>query len=119
MTTERRRQFRTNFGRVPGAFPDSRSGLIMGDSLGKELWWRNLAHIETVLDGKCHRVRACSIGETDWGSTNHHEGNGLPSLPHQELCRSSYPVCQGLKSYPNFSSIQILHSPRVPYWMES
>jgi hypothetical protein len=28
---ERRRQFRTNFGRVPQGVPDSRSGLIIGD----------------------------------------------------------------------------------------
>src|SRR6058998_2864512 len=31
MVMERRRQFRTNFGRVRGGFPESSSGLIMGD----------------------------------------------------------------------------------------
>ena len=31
MPLERRRQFRTNFGRVAGRFPDSRSGQILGD----------------------------------------------------------------------------------------
>src|SRR5712664_2872137 len=32
MTMERRRHYRTNFGRVAGALPELRSGLIMGES---------------------------------------------------------------------------------------
>jgi len=36
MPLERRRQFRTNFGRVAGRFPDSRSGQILGDFLNPE-----------------------------------------------------------------------------------
>ena len=48
MAMERRRQFRTDFGRVEGGVPESRSGLIIGD-LQDEVFPQPLLRRETGM----------------------------------------------------------------------
>jgi hypothetical protein len=60
MVRERRRQFRTNFGRVARRFAESRSGLIIGDFAGNS----------------GHEGRRAREGLVNVGFSAFHEGRG-------------------------------------------